>query len=396
MDLTQINRFIEGIKPDIIIYRREFHQFPELGFEEQKTSARVRQLLTSWGIEVTPNIAKTGVVGLLRGEKPGKTVALRADMDALPIKEESDAEYKSRVEGKMHACGHDGHTAMLLGAARTLANYRNQINGNIKFIFQPAEEGPCPCGAKPMVEEGALEDVDAIFGMHLNALLPTGKVLVNRKRAMAAADIFEITLMGKGGHAGLPHESVDAIAMASRVIESLQFIVSRETDPLEPVVISVGTIHGGFKSNVIAGEVTMTGTIRTQSEKTRRIIPSRIKSVLEHITAMSGGNFKLNIIPDLPNLENDEQMAGFVRQVCSERLGDDNVIFSDTPSMGCEDFAYYLHERRGAFFWLGCGNDEKGINKPMHHPSFDMDEDALSIGSGIHVALALKFLQTIN
>lgn len=392
MELAELMDFVDSKKSDIISYRREFHKFPELGYEEKRTSAKVRELLAEWGIEVIPNVAKTGVVGLLRGAKEGRTVALRADMDALPIKEESGAEYKSQIEGKMHACGHDGHTAMLLGAARTLSKFREQIKGNIKFIFQPAEEGPSPSGAYLMVQEGVLEDVGAIFAIHMDPMLATGKVLINKSKAMAAADIFEITLKGKGGHAGFPHESVDAIAMAGQVINSLQFIVSREISPLEPAVISVGTIHGGFKSNVIASEVTMTGTIRTQSQKTMEIIASRMRSVLEHIAAMSGGDYEMEIIPDLPNLENDEEMAEFVNQVCSKQIGKSNVIFSDTPNMGSEDFAYYLQKKPGAFFWLGCGNEAKGINKPLHHPGFDIDENALIIGSKLLLAIALEFL----
>jgi len=391
--MQEVRNYIKSIESDIIGYRREFHQFPELGFEEKKTSAKIQEFLGSWDIDFIPNVAGTGVVALIKGGRPGKTVALRADIDALPIKEEREVMYKSQNEGKMHACGHDGHIAMLLGAAQALARFRERIEGNIKLIFQPAEEGPNPSGAYRMVQEGVLKEVDAVFGMHLDPLLPTGKVLINRNRAMAASDVFEITLKGKGGHPGYPHESVDAIAMACRVIEAFQFIISREINPLEPAAITIGTIHGGYKSNVIASEVTMTGTIRTQSQNIREIVSSKMKNVLEHITAMSGGDYELKVVPDLPNLENDEKMAEFVKKVCSMQLGENNVIFSNTPAMGSEDFAYYLQQKPGAFFWIGCGNEKKGINKPLHHPAFDMDEDALAIGSMIHVAIALEYLK---
>lgn len=390
-DFNLIIKEVDEIRNDIIAWRRDLHQHPEVGFELERTSTIVANLLKSWGLKVETHIGKIGVVGLLEGEGE-KTVALRADMDALPVKEDNDVPYRSNIDGKMHACGHDGHTAMLLGAAKVLSNHKDLIKGNIKFIFQPAEEGPSPGGAKPMMDDGAIKDVSAIFGMHITTEYPTGSLGINLGPSMASTDVFEIKMIGKGGHAGLPHKSVDAISMGARVVTEIQYMVSREINPLEPIVVSIGTINGGFTSNVIAETCDITGTIRTYNNALRNEVINKIKNIVHHIAEISGGTYKVNIIPGLPPLINDLKMANFVLEAGKDIFGEGNVLTLDNPSMGGEDFAYYLQEIPGAFMWLGARNEEKGFTNVMHHPKFDFDEDCLSLGAKMHIGLALNYL----
>lgn len=382
------------IKEDIVKYRRDFHQYPETGFEEFRTAEKITQLLTSFGLKVQNNVAGTGVIGILAGKQGDKAIALRADIDALDITEENDHEYSSKIKGKMHACGHDGHTAMLLGCAQILSKYKDNIAGNVKFIFQPAEEGPLPGGAIRLIEENVLEDVDRIFGIHLDPSLPVGKVAINRNRAMASTDIINIKLIGKGGHGGLPHETVDPVAMAGQILTAFQYMQSREINPLEPKVLSLGTINGGTQWNAIAQEVTLTGTIRTYSLETRKVLIKKMDTILESISHMCGGDYELNIGEGYPPTINDEKMAAFVEEASSEILGKENVMILKEPSMGGEDFSHYLQRIPGAFFWLGCGGEE--YKYPLHHPKFDMDEDALVVGSIVHSFLAIKYLGIVE
>lgn len=384
---------IDSIKEEIISIRRDFHQHPELGFDVERTANKVSELLKSWGLEVQKEIGKTGVVGILKGKSPGKTIAFRADMDALPIREENTFDYKSKYEGKMHACGHDGHTAILLGAAKVLSKHKPLFNGNIKFIFQPAEEGPTPGGAKPMIEDGALGDVDEIYGLHLTTAYDTGIIGLNSGSAMASTDIFNIELLGKGGHAGMPHESVDAILMATKLINEIQYLVSRQSDPLEPLVVSVGTINGGFASNVIAGKVQISGTIRTHSEKLREETMGKIENIAKYVSQSSGGDYRLDIERGLPPLINDDGKLEQARLAAEQIVGSKNTISLKKASMGGEDFAYYLQKIPGAFLWLGARNEAEGKTYLMHHPKFDFDEDALLIGTKFYIRLAFNLLK---
>lgn len=383
---------VNDIKEEIISIRRDFHQYPEVGFEVKRTANKVSALLKSWGLEVQEEIGKTGIVSLLKGNKPGKTIALRADMDALPIKEENTFNYKSKYQGKMHACGHDGHTAMLLGAAKVLSKYRDHLNGNIKFIFQPAEEGPTPGGAKPMIEDGALDDVEEIYGLHLTTAYDTGIIGMNQGSAMASTDVFEVELIGKGGHAGMPHESVDAILMATKLLNEIQYLVSRENDPLEPLVISVGTINGGFASNVIAGNVVISGTIRTHSEKVREDTIYKIERISKYVSESCGGDYRLNIERGLPPLINHNEKLAQAKLAAEKVVGKENTIQLNKASMGGEDFAYYLQEIPGAYLWIGARNEAKNKTYLMHHPKFDFDEDALLVGTKFYIRLAFDLL----
>lgn len=391
--INEIIEYVNSLEAEIVDIRRDIHENPEVGFDLERTSGIVAQLIKSWGLKVETNIGKTGVVGTLEGGKKGKTIALRADMDALPMEEENDVPYKSKNKGKMHACGHDGHTAMLLGAAKALSKSKDYIKGNIKFIFQPAEEGPELGGAKPMIDDGALDGVEAIFGLHISTLYPTGILGINMGPSMASTDVFEIKLIGKGGHAGMPHNSVDAIAMAARFINEVQYMVGRQIDPLEPLVVSIGTIHGGFVSNVIAETVEITGTIRTYSNEIRNTVITKIKSILDHITGLVKGSYEIKIIPGLPPLINDLEMAQFAEKVAMDVLGNENILILRKANMGGEDFAYYLEKVPGAFIWLGAGNKEKGLTHLMHNPKFDFDEKALVIGTKFLVKLAIDFLE---
>jgi amidohydrolase len=403
MGMNEIFNQVEREEEEIIQFRRDFHANPETGFDLERTSGKVANYLRSWGIEVETGIAKSGVVGIIIGAQEGKTVALRADMDALPITEENDIPYKSTVPGKMHACGHDGHTAMLLGAAKVLSQHKEDIHGNIKLLFQPAEEGPGvsdfsnigsspTCGAKPMIEEGALKDVGAIFGMHLTTNHPIGTVNFNDGPAMASTDVFEIRLTGKGGHAGLPHKAIDAIAMGTKVVTEIQYMVSRQMNPLEPVIVSVGVMNGGSASNVIAENCYISGTIRTYSQSVRKEIAERLKNIVKNVVAISGGDYSVNIVPGLPPLINDKKMLEFAIKSSEKVVGKEKVCMLDNPSMGGEDFAYYLQEIPGAFMLLGAGNEEKGLVNSAHHPKFNFDEDALIVGTKLFIQLALDYL----
>lgn len=384
----RIAQLTSAIEQEIIALRRKLHEHPELGFEEYETAKTVAAYLESLGIEVQTGIAKTGVVGILRGAKPGPVIAMRADMDALPIAEKTGVEYCSRVEGKMHACGHDSHTAILLGTAKVLSELKAELPGTIKFIFQPAEEGPG--GAMPMIEEGVLENphVDAIFGLHVWPEYRTGEIGLSYGVQMASPDQFALKIKGKGGHGSAPHETVDAIVVAAQVITGLQQIVSRKIIPTQPVVLTVGTIKGGYRYNVIADEVEMTGTIRTLDNEVRKQIPELIKEITGGITAAFGASYELEYTYMYPPLFNNRKMAGLVEQVTKNVLGPQSVQIVEKPSMGGEDFAYFLEKVPGAFLFLGCSNSAE-TEFPPHNPWFNLDEKAMA--NGIQIFCNLVF-----
>ncbi len=392
MDLKWVQKEAESIKDFIIAIRRDIHQYPETGYEVFRTADKVAETLRSLGIEVRTEVGKTGVIGTLKGTGEGKTIALRADMDALDIDEKNHVEYKSKIAGKMHACGHDAHTAMLLGAAKILTGMKDKIKGNVIFVFQPAEEGPVPGGAKLILEEHLLDSVDGIFAMHVDPLLPTGKIAINRKEAMASTDFFDIVLKGKSGHAALPHKTIDAISMAGQLINSVQYIVSREIDPSEPGVISICKIKGGVMSAAIAEEVLMSGTIRALSQDTRELLLNRFEDMIRNSAQMYKGTYEYKLTNGYPPTINHEDMSEFVKNVCMQVIGKEHILTLDKPKMTGEDFSYYLQKIPGAFFWLGCGNKEKGIDKPLHHQCFDIDENALCIGTALHAGLAYEFI----
>ncbi len=383
---------IKEVEPDIIQYRRSIHEQPETGFEEFNTSAMVADLLEEFGLETIKGIGTTGVIGIVRGPAGSKTIALRADMDALNIQEQIEMPYKSKISGKMHACGHDAHTAMLLGAAKVLSKHRTKLKGTVKFIFQPAEEGPPPGGGFLIMESGHLDDADAVFALHVNPMFETGRIAICKREAMASTDFFKIDLIGKGGHAAAPHENIDPIRMAGQTLCVLQNLISGETDPVDPAVLSVCTINGGSQFNAIPDRVTLTGTVRTLSGQTREKIFSRMEEIVKHVSGMNKGGYELERIRGWPPLINHEQMVEFVTEVSRNTLGENNVVLLDKPMMGGEDFAFYLEKIPGAFFWLGCGNQQRGLTAMLHNARFEPDEDALILGTAIHVNLACHFL----
>lgn len=386
-----IKNKILNLKKEMIEIRRDFHQYPELGFKEERTAKMVANYLRNLGLEVKTDIAKTGVVGLLRGQREGKTLLLRSDMDALPIQEKNEVEYKSKNEGVMHACGHDGHMAILLTTAKILSDFQKEMKGNIKFIFQPAEEGPG--GARLMIEQGVMSapQVDAAIGLHLWNYLPIGKVGIRSGPLMASMDSFTIKIKGKSGHGAIPHDAIDAIVMSSHVISALQTIVSREVSPLKSAVVSVGTIKGGYGFNIIADEVDMEGTVRALDIELQKTLPERMERILKGVTSSMRGEYELNYQFLYPITVNDEGMAQLVRKACTSIVGAEKVIIAE-QTMGGEDMAFFLQKVPGCFFFLGSANREKGFDSPHHHPRFDFDEDAMPLGVEILSTIALEFL----
>ena len=380
-----------GMKDWLVEIRRKIHRHPELGFEEIETSQLVSEYLEKFGFRVDKGLAKTGIVGLLEGKDPGKTVAIRADMDALPMEEANPVSYASRVKGKMHACGHDGHVAILLGVAKFFSSKRGQVKGNIKWIFQPAEEGGG--GGKIMVEEGVLENpqVDAIFGAHLFPFLPIGKVGIYEREGMAAMDRFTIQIIGKGAHAATPHVAKDPIVAAGHLITQIQSIVSRNINPVESAVVTIGQVRGGTAFNIIPDEVELKGTARSLNPQVREELKQKIEQIVRGIVRSFDMDYRFEFEYGYPVLRNDLEMSRLVAAACSKGIGETNVEILK-PSMGGEDFAYYLEKVPGAFFRLGCRNEEKGIIHPYHSSLFDIDEEVLPLGVEMFVRIIDQYL----
>ena len=353
--------------------RHQIHMNPEVGFEEYETSKLVVSELEKLGIEVTKNVAKTGVVGLIKGGKPGKTVALRADMDALRVNEEADCEFKSKVPGVMHACGHDGHTASLLGVAMILNEVKDELHGNVKLIFQPAEE--VEGGALPMIEEGVLENpkVDAIFGGHLWGSIESGKVAVKHGAMMASPDIFTVKIIGKGGHGGVPHATIDPVPMMAQVINAFQTIVSRKNDPTNPLVISCCNVHSGECHNAIPTEAIIQGTVRTLNEETRTWAEKTMEQFVKGIVEPQGASYEFEFIRQFPPLINDKEATDVLEGATKKIVGDENVYELPAPTMGGEDFAFFAERVPASFAFVGMADD---INNPIlhHNAKFAWDD----------------------
>lgn len=370
--------------------RHQFHMNPELGFEEFETSKTVQDELTKMGIEFEI-MSGTGVVGLIKGGKPGKTVLLRGDMDALEVTETADVPFKSKKEGLMHACGHDGHTAGLLGAAMILNEIKDELCGNVKLMFQPSEERNG--GALPMIEAGILENpkVDAAFGLHLWGTVPRGDVCVKTGAMMAAPDKFEIDLIGKGAHAAMPHLGIDPVVLSAQAILGIQSIVSRVTNPLRPLVISTCMVHGGDTFNVIPQNVKLTGTVRSLDKQVRADVERQIENVLKGLSVQSGCTYDFNFIKLYPPLINDAAMTQIARKSIGKIIGDDNVYELPDPNMGGEDFAYLCEHVPSAFFFVGI--NEKDKPEPVHHhPNFAWEDDVLIESSAYLAQIAYDYL----
>lgn len=388
MDQSIASR-IEQLFPEMVERRRYLHQHPELSFHEVETPNYIASRLEELGIEVRRNVGGRGVVGTIRGGKPGKTVALRADFDALPIQDEKTVDYRSTVPGVMHACGHDGHTATLLAVAEVLASQKEQLTGNVVLIHQHAEE-VVPGGAREMIADGCLEGVDVIFGTHLWSTTTLGTIGTRVGPVMAAADKFELTLFGRGGHGAKPHETIDAVVLGATIVKELQSIVSRRLDPLQQAVLTIGTLHAGNTFNVIADRAQLTGTVRTFDEAVAQKIVSEMERTIKGICDAAGATYTFHYETGYPAVINDLVETRFLEAVARDVIGDTSVFEID-PTMGGEDFAYYLKEVPGTFFFTGAGD---ASHYPHHHPRFDFEEPAMVDAAKILVEATLRYLAT--
>ncbi len=386
---------IDELVPDMVALRRDLHEHPELAFEEVRTAGIVAQRLRALGLEVQTGVAKTGVVGLLRGgaSKTGaKTIAIRADMDALPIHEQNDIDYRSTVDGKMHACGHDGHTSIALAVADILSKRRDELTGNVKFIFQPAEE--MIGGAEPMVKEGAMEGVDGIIGLHLISDYPVGRVGVRAGSVFASADKFVATIKGKGGHAAMPEASVDPIVIGAYIITALQTLISRETSPFSPAVVTIGRVVAGTAFNIIPETAELQGTMRAFSHEHREKLVRRITEVATGVASAMGATCNVTFIDGCPPCVNDASMTEVVHKAAVESVGADKIDDGEVVlTTGSDDMACFLNAVPGCYFIVGANNPAKGANYPHHHPNFNVDEDAMPVGVEVLTRAALDFLK---
>lgn len=374
---------------DFVKLRHQFHMYPELSFQEFKTSEIVIKQLEKLGLEVQKNIAKTGVVGILKGKKPGKTVLLRADMDALPIDEKANVKYKSKIPNVMHACGHDGHTAALLGTAMVLKDLKEYISGNVKFLFQPAEEGAG--GAKPMIQEGVLDNpkVDAAFALHVDGAVPEGHIKVKNGPFMASSDDFTIKILGKGGHGASPHLCIDPIDIAIKVVDNIKNFLYRKIDPLNPYVLSFCSINGGSSFNIIPDEVIVTGTLRTLDKSLRDKILDSMEIIIKDVTRIYDAKYSFSNKNFAPPLINDVNATSIVIQSASKILGQDKVLKEAKPSMGSEDFAFFANHVPSSMFLVGIKKDEEII---AHNPYFVWDDKNLLTAVSCLSQITIDFL----
>lgn len=394
MESNVVLQQIEDVYQDVIGWRRYLHQHPELSFHEYDTSQYVYDLLEGFGGFELSRPTKTSVVARLKGSKPGKVIALRADIDALPIKEETELPFKSTNEGVMHACGHDGHTAMLLGAAKVLKNHQATLSGEVVFIFQHAEELP-PGGAQEMVAAGVLDGVDQVVGVHLFSTVPTGIINIRYGALTAASDVFEMTVQGKGGHASTPELTVDPLAIGAQIVTGLNHIISRSVAPLEAGVVSVTKFKaGGEALNVIPDTVEIGGSVRTLSADVRELVKNRIVSVAEGVAKANDAEVEVTYTYGYGSVVNDKEVTDQVVSVLEEHLSENTVQWVD-PILGGEDFSAFSDEKPACFVIIGAGNKEKGITHPHHHPKFDIDENALKDGLKLHVFTALTLTKNI-
>jgi len=387
-----IEEEVKALSDELLGLRRDFHSHPELGYQEYRSSEIICRFLEACGLE-TRRAAKTGVVGLLRGKAEGPTLMLRADMDALAVQEQNDIPYRSQAQGKMHACGHDGHMAMLLVAAKILSGHRDRFRGNLKFVFQPNEED---VGAMAMIEEGVLEDpkVDACLGVHLWSLLEAGKIGISAGAVMAGIDHFKLEVLGKGGHTGVPHQAVDPILCAADLIQSFQMVQTREIDALKPTVIMFGRIEGGTRSNVIPERVTLEGTARylyRTGEGANEDLRGRLERIADGVCRAHRTEYRLDFKASHPALINDRFMTELVKSEAQSVLSKpENIV--DFVTMAGDDFAEFAARVPGAYYFIGAGNERKGASFPHHHARFNIDEDVLPLGALMHVRTALRYL----
>lgn len=381
------------IKEELIIIRRELHKYPEIGMEEFKTQELIKTFLKNEGIPFI-EVAKTGVCGIIKGKKlgPVKTIALRGDMDGLPMDDKKNCNYASKVNGRMHACGHDAHITILLGVARILNKNKNLFSGNVKLLFEPAEE--TVGGSRFMIEEGVLENpkVDVICGLHVEETIECGKIMIKSGVVNAASNPFKIKIKGCGGHGAYPHTTIDPIVIASSVVLAIQNIISREVNAANPAVITIASIHGGKAQNVIPEEVNIKGIIRTLIKEDREFIKNRLVEVVEGVCKYSRGTCEIEIEDSYPSLYNDDNMVGLLKKCAETVIGNKNIFNQKNIKMGVESFAYFAEKRPSVFYFLGTGNKEKHTSYPAHSSLFDIDEDAIVLGVAIQCQLVSDYL----
>ena len=389
--INNIAQDVAGLNDRLIATRRDFHRHPELSFQERRTGEIVADRLDELGWKVKRGVAETGVVGLLEGSGPGKTVMVRVDIDALPIQEPKDRPYSSLVDGVMHACGHDGHTAVGMAVAELLSRYRDSIKGRVKLVFQPAEE--IMSGAIKMIEEGVMKDpdVDRVLSFHLWSGLPVGQVVSQAGPIFSSADEIRITARGRGGHGGMPHLSVDPIIIASHIVTSLQTILSREIAPTQTAVLGFGTIHGGTAFNVVSDQVELSGTVRTLDDSVREFVLRRTEEIAEAVAKGLRGEAQFKHVRGAPAVVNDESVARLVAEVAAPIVGEDNVVTMPPPQVG-DDATFFLREAPGCYFLVGCANSQRGITASHHNAQFDIDEDSLPVATRILTEATLRYV----
>lgn len=390
--LEEVNSYADLIKQ----WRREIHAYPETGFSLPRTSAKVEELLKTFGFQVQTGFAESAVLGTWKTGRPGKVIAVRADMDALGMQEQTELPFRSRIDGVCHACGHDAHVAMLLGLAKYISDHPDQFNGTIRLIFQPAEEGPAPGGAKLICDSGVLDGIDAIFGAHCQPLYPAGYIGCKYGDAFASGDFFEIKVKGSGCHAASPHRGKDVITTASQIIEAIQRIRTRELPPLKTAVISICSINAGKleTKNVLPAELTMGGTFRAYDDGIRNEIAGRIKQVVSGICAMNGCEYEYTDSYAFPFFANDNDIIDIIYHSAIEVLGPEKVIKKPDPEMGSEDFAHYTKKYKGAFFFFGTKNEEKDCAYSLHNPRFNIDEDTFGPTLAVYVNTLMNLLNS--
>lgn len=390
IDLTAVLGEAQALAPQVIAWRRHLHQHPEVAFQEFETARFLRNALAAIpGLTVTQP-TETSVMARLVGAAPGRVVAVRADIDALPIHEENDVPYRSTVDGSMHACGHDGHTSIVLALATLLARHREQLVGEVRFFFQHAEE-LAPGGAEQMVKEGVMDGVDMVIGIHLWAPMPVGQIGIVSGPAMAAPDTFTCTIIGQGGHAAIPHETVDPIAIGAQLVTALQHIVSRNVDPLDPAVVSITQFHAGTAFNVIPNTAQLSGTVRTFDASLRQRIPEVMERIIRGVCDAHGAAYEFSIERGYRPVVNDVALSERLARVVERTFGP-NVLIPTRPTMGGEDFSAYQQRAPGVFAFVGAGNAMENITYPHHHPRFNVDESSLDIGLRYLAAATLELL----
>lgn len=395
LEIDWIEKGASEIQNQVVADRRYLHMYPETGFYTQNTEKLVRERLTSLNIELLDS--KVGILGLIKGKDSSKMVALRADMDALGLQEENDIPYKSQIPSKMHACGHDGHTAMLLGAAHVMQKNKEKLPYDVLLVFQPAEEGPDLGGARIMIKDiigmGFDKKIIAMYGLHLFNDFPLGTVAYRPRNLMSSTDEFYVNILGKAGHAGLPNKTIDSLSIGCKFVSDMESFMSRRLSPVDPAVFAVGCFNAGHAINIVADSAKISGTIRCQNELTRKTILSSMEKILQGVCHGFDGDYELNIVHGLPVLMNDEEVTDVARTILENTMEGYNIYLMSNPSMTSEDFAYFAEKLPASFLWIGSSNEEKGLTTCGHHPKFDFDEDALNVGVKIYSLLAAKIIE---